>query len=539
MSDPSFQIARARLIRLLPLGFALLLVVPLHAQEPPLDVLILGGQVLDGAGNPWVAADVGVRGDRIGFVGDAHAARIVAQDTIDATGMFVTPGFIDAHSHADLDSEYGRQALPQLYQGITTVIVGVDGDGENNITETFERWRRQGIAINAATYVGFGPTRRSVLGREGRAPTPAELDRMKTYVRQGMEQGAIGLSTGLFYVPQFYASTEEVVALNEVAAEFGGIYDTHDRDLGALYPSFGYLNSIREAIEIGERAGTPVIFSHFNPQGVANYGRAAEGAALIDSARARGVNVMAAQHPYTATQSNLMAYTLPRWASSGGTDSIRERYADAALRDSIHAETLRMLEIRGGAEKIFIVDPRPELNGRTLAELAAERGEFVPITVQALLSEGNATVMNLDLYDAENTRYLATREWMMTCTDGRTPDPKAGLTHPRAYGAFPMKLRLFVKEDPVVSLPFAIRGMTSLATTFLNLPERGLVRTGFFADLLVFDLAKVADVATYEDPHHMSKGMTHILVNGRFAVRDGKATGTLAGQPLARTGGAR
>lgn len=520
------------------LFLALLAAVPLHGQTR-VDLLVVNGRVLDGAGNPWVAADVGVDGDRIAFVGNARASGVVARDTVDATGLYVTPGFVDAHSHADLDSEYGRQALPQLHQGITTVLLGVDGDGANDVATTFERWRQQGIAINGATYVGLGQARTSVLGREGRAPTASELERMKEYVRKGMEEGALGLSTGLFYVPQFYATTDEVVALNEIAAEYGGIYDTHDRDLGALYPSFGYLRSIREAIEIGERAGTPVIFSHFNPQGALNYGRAPEGAALIDSARARGVNVMAAQHPYTATQSNLMAYTLPRWASSGGADSIRARYADPVLRDSIHAETLRMLATRGGAEKILFVDPRPELNGRTLAQLAAKRGRAAPEVVQELLSTGNASVMNLDLYDDENTRFLATREWMMTCTDGRTPDPNGGITHPRAYGAFPRKLRLLVKEDPVISLPFAIRGMTSLPATFFNLPERGLLRPGYFADLLVFDLGRVRDVSTYDDPHHLSEGMVHVLVNGRFAVRDGRATGTLGGRPIPRANGAR
>lgn len=507
------------------------------SAQAPLDLLITGGRVLDGAGNPWIHADIGVSGQRIMFLGSAGPAGIVARDTVDASGLYVAPGFIDAHSHADLDSEYGRQALPQLYQGITTVILGVDGSGENDIAETFSRWRRQGIAINAMKYVGLGAARRSVLADEARAPSASELGAMKAYVRKGLEEGALGLSTGLFYVPQFYASTDEAVALNRVAAEYGGIYDTHDRDLGALYPSFGYLNSIREAIEIGERAGTPVIFSHFNPQGAANYGRAPEGAALIEAARARGVNVMAAQHPYTATQSNLMAYTLPRWASAGGTDSIRSRYADPMLRDRIHRETMEMLDIRGGPDKIFFVDERPELNGRTLAELAAEREQPVPVVVQDLLSEGNATVMNLDLYDARNTRFLATREWMMTCTDGRTPGPDAGLTHPRAYGAFPMKLRLFVKEDDVVSLPFAIRGMTSLATTFFGIPERGLLKPGFFADIVVFDLDRLEDVATYEDPHHFSQGMVHILVNGQFAVRDGSATGTLAGRPIPRHGG--
>ena len=514
--------------------FLLALLATPAAGQTSADVLLTGGRVLDGAGNAWLAADVAVHGDRIVFVGNARVARVSARDTVDARGLYVAPGFIDAHSHADLDSEYGRQALPQLYQGITTVILGVDGDGTNEIAAQFDRWRNNGIAVNAATYVGFGSARSAVLGRAAREPTAPELERIKAYVRQGMEQGALGLSTGLFYVPQFYATTEEVIEVNRVAAEFGGIYDTHDRDLGALHPSFGLLNSIREAIEIGERTGTPVIFSHFNPQGARNYGRATEVAALIEEARSRGVNVMAAQHPYTATQSNLLAYTLPRWAAGGGTDSIRARYADVQLRDRMYRETMEMLEVRGGAEKILFVDPRPELNGRTLAQVAAQSRRSVPETVQALLSAGNASVMNLDLYDAANTRYLAQREWMMTCTDGRTPNPNAGITHPRAYGAFPMKLRLFVKEDPVLSLPFAIRGMTSLPALFFNLQDRGLIRTGYFADVVVFDLERLRDIATYDDPHHFSEGMVHILVNGRFAVRDGAATGTLAGRPLPR-----
>jgi len=359
---------------------------------------------------------------------------------------------------------------------------------------------------------------------------------MKAYVRKGMEEGALGLSTGLFYSPGFFASTAEVVELNKVAAEYGGIYDTHDRDLGAAYQGIGFLNSTKEAIEIGERAGTPVIFSHFNPQGRHNYGRAPEGARLIEEARARGVNVMAAQHPYNATQSNLSAYAIPRWAAVGGHRAMVRRFDDPAIARRLDVETMEMLEIRGGASKIRFVDERAELNGKTLAQVAEGWRMPVPAAVRRILVGGNASVMNLELYDNENTRYLAAKDWMMTCTDGRTPPPGTEIVHPRPYGAFSLKLRAFALDDSVITLPFAVRSMTSLATTFLGVPDRSLIRPGFYADLAVFDVARIRDRATYDNPHQYSEGTVHVLVNGEFALRDGKPTGGLAGKPVLRGG---
>jgi N-acyl-D-amino-acid deacylase len=513
---------------------------PPAAEEPaeagPIDLLLAGGRVLDGAGNAWVIRDIGIAGDRIAFFGHAAASGIEARDTLDVSGRLVTPGFWDTHSHAELETEEGRQAVPFLYQGITTVIVGVDGGGEDDLAGIFAQYERDGIAVNALRFVGHGAARRHAMGDADREPSAAEMDTMKAYIRRAMEAGALGLSTGLFYVPGSYARTEEVIELNRVAAEYGGIYDTHDRDLGANYQSIGFLASTAEGIEIGEKAGTPVIFSHFNPQGAHNYGRAPEGARLIEEARARGVNVMAAQHPYTATQSSLYAYALPRWAVAGGDAEMKKRFEDPEVRARLDVETMEMLAIRGGAEKIMIVDPRPELNGRTLAQVAAAWKLPVPETVRRILSEGSAAVMNLDLYDIENTRYLATKEWMMTCTDGRTPHPGQEITHPRVYGAFARKIRQFVMEDSILSLPFAVRGMTSLAATFFNIPERGEIREGWFADLAVFDEAAIRDRATYEQPHQLSEGVIHVLVNGRFALRDGQVTGELAGRPIRRGG---
>jgi len=501
------------------------------------DLLLLGGRVLDGAGSPWVQRDVGIRGDRITFVGSARVAGLEAADSIDARGFLVAPGFWDAHSHAELEREDGKYALEFLHQGITTVVLGLDGGGSNQIGDIFAGYTEAGIGVNAIHFVGHNAARRAAMGNDARAPDPEEMAAMKAYVRAGMEQGAMGLSTGLFYTPGQFSTTEEVIELNRVSAEYGGIYDTHDRDLGAAYQGVGYDASVAEAIRIGEEAGTPVIFSHFNPQGAHNAGRAPAGARMIDEARARGVNVMAAQHPYTATQSNLRAYTIPGWAVDGGQDAMVARFDDPQVVARLDQETLDMLALRGGASKILFGDPRPELNGKTLQQVADERGQPVPETVRRILTDGNATVMNLDLYDDWNTRYLAQAEWMMTCTDGRTPAAGQDVVHPRVYGAFPNKLRRFVYEDSIISPQFAVRGMTGLAATFYNVADRGQIREGWFADVVVLDAARIQDRATFEDPHQFSAGAVHVLVNGRFAIRDGRPTNALAGRPIPRQDG--
>jgi len=518
---------------------ALFLVLLTACGDPAADtdLLLLGGSVVDGTGGPAVAADVAVSGSRITFVGDAAAAGVTASDTIDVAGLTVVPGFIDMHSHAELDSEHGRGAEAFLHQGITSVVLGVDGFGDDAVRERFTEWSQSGIGVNALVFVGHNAARREVMGMEDRPPTPEELDAMGAYVRSGMEEGAYGLSSGLFYLPGNYAETDEVIALNRVAAEYAGaIYDTHDRDLGAAYPSFGYLRSIAEGIRIGEEAGTKVIFSHFNAQGARNYGRAPEGARLIEEARARGVEVAGAHHSYTATQSNLRSYTVPSWAVAGGSEEMLRRFDHPDTLAMIDAQTREMLAIRGGAERLLLVDERPEFNGRTLADLAAAWGLSAPETARRILREGNAAVMNLGLYDEENTRYLAGLDWMMTCTDGRDPGPSRPITHPRAFGSFTKKLRDLVLDEELISLPFAVRSMTGLAADFLGWTDRGYLRDGMVADLTVLDLDRVQDRATYEEPKQFSEGTVHVLVNGRFAIRNGTTTGVLAGVPLRRGG---
>lgn len=491
--------------------------------------------MFDGSGDKPFAADIGIDADRIVFVGDARAAGLTSEASLDVSGMWVTPGFIDAHSHAELDRDYGRDALPYLYQGITSVVLGVDGDGSANVADRFQLWRDNGIGVNGLLYVGHGWIRESVMGLENREPSAAELDAMRALVRKGMTEGAFGLSSGLFYVPGTYASTEEVIELAKVAAQYeGAIYDTHDRDLGAVYEGIGYDASVREGIHIGEESHLRTIFSHYNLQGAHNYGRADAGARYINEARERGVDVWAAQHPYTATQSNLRSYTIPDWAAAGGDETMIRRFENAEQSAQIAESTNAMLQIRGGADKILFVDPRPELNGRTLADVAAEHELPPAAAVQLILRSGNASVMNLDLYDDANTRRLAQEPWMMTCTDGRTPRPDQAITHPRTYGAFAKKMRMFVFDEPLLEPQFVIRSFSGLAADFFRLPDRGYIRQGQIADIVVLDAKRYRDRATIDDPKKYAEGIEHAMVNGVFAIRNRKSTGVLAGRPISR-----
>ncbi len=517
----------------------LIAVLACAEDNPPADLLLAGGSALDGAGGEATAADVAVTGDRIVFVGDAAAVGVTAVDTFDVTGLVVTPGFIDMHSHAELGTDHGRDARAFLHQGITSVALGVDGGGSAEVAARLSGWEEDGIGVNAFVFVGHNWVRRRVMAMEGRAPAHEELDAMSGLVRQGMEQGAYGLSSGLFYLPGNYAETEEVIELNRVAAEYpGAIYDTHDRDLGATYPPFGYLKSIAEGIRIGEEAGTKVIFSHFNAQGAHNYGRAHEGAALIEAARARGVEVAGAHHSYTATQSNLRSYTVPGWAVEGGDTAMVRRFDHPDTVEIVDRQTREMLVIRGGADNLLFADQRPELNGRTLQDVADEWAMEAPAAARRILRDGNAAVMNLGLYDGENLRYLAGRDWMMTCTDGRDPGPTRPVTHPRAFGSFTKKIRDLVLDEGLLTLQYTVRSMTGLAADFLGWSERGYLREGHLADITVLDLETLDDMATYENPRQYSRGTVHVLVNGVFAIRDGEATMALAGRSLVRGGDA-
>jgi N-acyl-D-amino-acid deacylase len=507
---------------------------------PPLpDLLLTNGRVLDGTGAPWVRQDVAIAGDRIVFAGHAGDAGVAARDTVDVAGLLVVPGFWDVHNHADLDQPHGRTALPLLYQGITTVVQGVDGGGRNSVAEIFAGYEREGVAVNVIRFVGHNAARSDAMGGDfGREATAAEIDRMRAYVARGMEEGAVGFSTGLAYNPGYYASTAEVTDLARVAARYGGVYDTHDRDMGATLNGFGFLNSVREAIAIAEAAGTPLIFSHFSALGAVANAQMPEAIALVEAARARGVNVMGGQHPYTASQGTITGHVLPRWVAIGGEDSLRRRLRDPARAGEFDRDVMAILTLRGGPDKIVLVSEHAAINGRSLAQLAAAWRVPVPEVVRRIVEEfGPRTFdINLDIFDLRNIRALAQKDWMMTCLDGFTPAAPRGVDHPRSYGAVTRKLRVLALEEGTITLPFAVRGMTSLAAQFYGIPDRGLIKRGFHADIAVLDESRIRDRATFEDPYRYSEGTVHVLVNGRFALRDGRPTGDLAGRPVRRGG---
>jgi len=505
------------------------------------DILLIGGRLLDGAGGDWVRADIGITGDRISFVGHAASARVRARDTVLVTGLLVTPGLWDVHSHEEVGRAPGKWGRPFITQGITTVILGVDGFGDNDIAATLARYRRQGIALNAARFVGHGPARTTVMGTDfARPAAAAEIERMKAYIRKGMDEGALGFSTGLAYNPGYYSATEEVIALNRVAADYGGIYDTHDRDMGVSYKGVGFLNSVAEAIRIAEEGGTPLVFSHFNSLGLKAHPDMPEAIRRIEAARGRGVNIMAAQIVYTASESSVDGHLMPRWAPAGGPDSLLARLQAPASWARMEPEIAEILANRGGPTKILITEGPKEFTRRSLADIAGQWSVSPTEAIRRLLILTHGTRlmdMNLDIYSIENVRTLARKDWVMTTTDGYTPASDTTYTHPRTYGGFTRKFTQLVRDEKLITMPAAVRGMTSLPASFYGIPNRGLIKPGFFADIAVFDEARIQERATYDEPRRFSEGTVHVLVNGKFALKDGKVTGALAGQPIRRGGG--
>ena len=497
------------------------------------DVLLRGGRVLDGTGNAWVRADVAIRGDRVVAVGDLSAA--TAETVLDVGGRYVAPGFVDTHSHAGpgLETERLSGARQLLAQGITTVFVNPDGGGRIDLAAQRAALLRHGLGVNVALMVPHGGVRQAVLGMADRAPTADELARMEALVRRGMDEGAFALSSGPFYAPGSFAKTDELVALARVAARHGAPYQSHIRDESDY--TVGLLAAIDEVITVAREAGTRGVVTHVKALGPNVWGFSAAIAQRVERARAEGVEVFADQYPYDASQTSLDAALVPRWAQAGGGDSLRARLADAPTRARIVGDMRQNLARRGGAERIQIgrYTADTAVEGMTLAAIATARGlEPVEATL-ALLARGDAGIVSFNMHDDDIER-LMRQPWTMTASDGALVAAGEGVPHPRGNGAFARKLRKYVVEDGVVGLADAVRSMTSLPATVYRVPDRGALRAGAFADVVVFDLERVRDRATYERPHEVAEGMVHVLVNGRLAVRDGAFTGAKAGQVLSR-----
>ena len=506
--------------------FALVLPVLLAgcatAPTPPIeaDLLIRGGTVYPGGAEPFVG-DVAVRGERILAVGP-HLA-VSARRTIDAAGLIVAPGFIDPHAHMEgwLTAPDARKRLvePFLLQGVTTTLVGNDGGGPVDVRPLLTSAASKPVGINYATYTGFGSIRQQVIGSARRAPSPAELAQEQALVAAAMCQGALGLSTGLFYAPQSFSETSEVVALAKTAGAFGGIYDTHLRD-EANY-TVGLAAAVDEAITIAREAHIPVHISHIKALGVDVQGMAPAIVAKIDAARTAGLDVTAGQYPWAASGTSLVASLVPLWAQDGGRAAMLARFDDPALRTRLTADIAENLRRRGGAASLLVVEGR--WNGQRLDAIARALGLDPVAAALAAIRQGAATI-SFNMAEGDIAGFMR-QPWTMTDSDAST-------AHPRVWGSFARKYAVYVKERHVLSLREFIDRSSAATADFFRLKDRGHLVPGAYADVAVFDPVTYAARATYEQPELPAAGMRFVVVGGGLAVVDGKPTGLAAVRAL-------
>lgn len=522
------------------LSFAASLLAVSAASAQDYDVVVRDARVVDGTGAPWFRADVAVRGDAVIAVGPSLGGE--AERTIHARGRVLAPGFIDLHTHARRGIFEVPTADNYLLQGVTTLFDGQDGSSPLPLGEHLDSVAMLPPAVNFGSFVGHGAVREAVLGREDRAPTKQELDRMADLVRQAMREGAFGLSTGLFYVPGAFATTDEVVALARVAGAAGGIHVSHMRDEAA-----GVLDSVRETIAIGERGSLPTQITHHKIIGRAGWGRSAETLRLVEQARRRGVDVTIDQYPYTASSTSLAAALFPAWGLEGGPDEVSRRLADLAERQRLRAAVAGKIDAeRGGGDpariQIAACSFDGALVGRDLATVLRERGREPTVDEAAelvleIVERGGATGIFHAIGEEDVERILAS-PFTMVASDGEVPVFGEGAPHPRSYGTFPRVLAVYVREKGLLTLEQAVQKMTSLPAARVGLADRGLVRPGMKADLVLLDPAIVRDHATFERPHAYAEGIVAVLVNGVPVVEDGRLTGARPGRVL-RGPGAR
>ena len=536
------------------------------AGERPYDILIQNSRVLDGTGAPWFRADVGVRDGHIAAVGNLAGAN--AKEIIDAHGQMLSPGFIDMHAHSDLSLLKDGRGMSKIMQGVTTEVIGEgvsvaprhleDKDADDGIqpdwttlTGYFERLKSSGTSGNVMSYISAGQLRRYVMGEGAqRRPTADEMEQMKALMADGMKQGAAGLVMALEtpgavqFPPEGSLSlamptTDELIEIARVAGQYGGIYATHLRDQGEHFE-----DGIREAATIGEKAGLPVEIFHLKAAGRPNFGKMGPALATIHEARARGIDIAADVYPYIAAAHPLWV-EIPRWAMEGGNARMMQRLADPALRPRLQAEVKKYMttkyynELTGasGADAVIVssVPNNPEKYvGKTLGDIAREKGKDPYEEVLDLSIEQDNKVDIVMYYMSEKDMRLALQDPFVSFdSDGTAASPEfGGRPHPRWYGTFPRVLGHYVREEKVLSLEDAVRRMTSLPAQRLGLADRGILRPGMWADLVLFDPDRVIDKATFEDPHQYPAGISHVIVNGVTVIREGEHSGKLPGRPL-------
>jgi dihydroorotase/N-acyl-D-amino-acid deacylase len=533
----------------------------------PYDVVVRNGHIIDGSGSPWYAGDIGIRAGRVAAIG--HLEGAPARRSIDAKGMVVAPGFIDMLGQSELTILVDPRLPSKIYQGITTEITGEGGSvaplndaiiKADHVTyehygvkptwrtlgEYFARLRKQGMGINLATYAGATQIRRAVLGDDNRAPNAAELERMKGLVRDQMRDGAMGVSTSLQYAPAPYAKTEELIALAAEAAKAGGIYASHIRDEGN-----GIAGALDEAFRIGREANIPVEIWHLKAAGKSNWGRMPEIVAKIEQARKSGIDVAANTYAYPAWFNSFSA-VIPPWAHDGGDRKLIERLKDPAMRARIRKEmetpggdwNNEWQEVPGPEAILLCAVQNPKLvplQGKTIAEIAKLWNKDPIDTVFDILIEDEAfTEVAMFAMSEPDVTLALQQPWVSICNDSQGTSPEGLLgkehPHPRAYGTFPRILRKYVREEHKLTLEDAIRKFTALPADRMRIVDRGVLKAGMWADLVVFDPETIRDLATFEKPNQLSEGMRFVLVNGVPVIEEGRMTGKLPGRVVAGHG---
>lgn len=509
----------------------------LGAQGAEWTLLIRNGTVVDGSNVARYRADIAIKDDRIVALSRTPLDARRAERVIEASGLIVAPGFIDLHAH--LEPLLQRpDAKSHVTQGVTLALGGPDGSGPFPLGAYLDSAQAKGLGMNVAYLVGHNTVRRRVMGTADRAPTPAELQQMVDLIRQGMGDGAFGISTGLRYVPGFYSKIDEVITVSRAAADSGGIYTSHLREEG-----LGLLEGVAEAISIAREARIPVVLTHHKAVGQPMWGKSVETLRMVDEARAAGLDVMIDQYPYTASSTGL-AVLIPPWALAGGTRELEKRVSDAVLRDSIERGIVEYLKTdRGGGDTRRVQFGRvtwdTTLEGKTLYDWAERRGVGPSLEAAAkLVIEGElkgGASMIYHVIDEGDVRRIMTHPQTMIASDGRLTGPGDGVPHPRAYGTFPRVLGEYVRVQRLLTLEQAVHKMTGLPATRLGLQgQRGCVAVGCFADIAVFDADRVGSPATFTQPHQYAVGIPFVVVNGQVVVDSGQLTAARPGRALRR-----
>jgi N-acyl-D-amino-acid deacylase len=510
----------------------IVLLFPFSLAAQQADVLIKNGKILDGTGNSWHYGDIAIQNGKIVAMG--KLSKWTAAKTLDATGLIVAPGFIDVHTHIEGEEKRNPTADNFIYDGVTTVVTGNCGGSNVNIGNYFSMLDSLKTSVNVATLIGHNDVRKAVMGSAKRDPTEEEMKKMEALVEQGMKDGAVGLSTGLIYIPGTYSKTEEVVRLAKAASKFNGVYASHMRDEGD-----SVIQAIEEAMHIGREAKMPVEISHFKLSGQQNWGRSKETVPLIIKARQEGLDITIDQYPYTASSTSLSTL-LPDWVLADGQDSIKARLARPEVRKEVSDYMLKKLKKRKLKNFSYPVVATfradSTFNGKSIEQVNLMKGrkhnaKEEAITIMEMMEQGGAGMVFHGMGD-EDVKAIMRYPFNMFASDAGIRIFNSGNPHPRGYGTNARVLSKYVRDEKVISLEEAIRRMTSLPAQKFQLQNRGILREGFAADIVVFDEEKVQDLSTYDKPHQYTTGFKYVLVNGQVTVDDGKHTGTRAGATL-------